>query len=80
MGLNTFMFMLRWQLFPLLLGVAVTILSVNFLLTFQGDPPDAAFTSLVGMIGRPMGWMGVIFGVFTVGRAWYKASQLRNGQ
>lgn len=79
MGPSTFMFMLRWQFVPFILGVAVVVLSAYGLLTFQGDAPDAAYSSLVGLIGRPMAWGGLALGLSSLAYAWYQAARLRNG-
>lgn len=79
MGPSTLMFMLRWQLVPFIFGIIMIGMSAFGLLTFQGDPPDAIFSSLAGMIGRPVIWIGLALGLYLVGSAWYKAARLRTG-
>lgn len=79
MGPNTFLFMLRWQLVPFIVGVAAVVMSTYGLLTFQGDGPDAAYSSLVGLVGRPIAWGALALGLSSLAYAWYQAARLRNG-
>lgn len=79
MGPSTFTFMLRWQLVPFVMGIALVGLAAYGLFNFHGDPPDAVFSSFAGMFGRPLAWCSLVIGLCTVGYAWFKASELRHG-
>lgn len=76
---STFMFMLRWHFVPFILGITALIMSAYGLLTFQGDSPDAAYSSLVGMVGRPIAWGGMALGLASMAYGWFQAARLRNG-
>ena len=73
--MNTLLFVLRWQLIPFVLGLLAVVLSAYGLVVFQGDPPDATYSSLAGMIGQPVLAMFLVTGLLAVFFVFKKAAE-----
>ena len=79
-SLTTFAFVVRWQLIPFILGLAMVCLSAAFLIGFTPDPPGRPFQSVPDMVGWKGGVFGMVVGAAIMGIAWAKAAALRSGK